>query len=104
MASPVESVAVPVQPVPVASAAPGGPLLGVLVLRSKGEAWVEVVDAQGQVQVRRTLAPGESAAVSGPLPLSVVVGRADVTEVEIRGKAFSLDAISKSNVARFEVK
>ncbi|WP_395668296.1 helix-turn-helix domain-containing protein [Rhodoferax sp.] len=104
LAAPVQSVSVPVQPVPVVSAAPGGPLPGVLVLRSKGEAWVEVVDAQGQVQVRRTLAPGESAAVSGPLPLSVVVGRADVTEVEIRGKAFSLDAIAKSNVARFEVK
>lgn len=77
---------------------------GVLVLRSKGEAWVEVVDAKGVVQIRKTLASGESAMASGPLPLSVVIGRADATEVEVRGKAFSLEKIAKDNVARFEVK
>jgi cytoskeleton protein RodZ len=101
VAAPLPISAAPALP---AAAAAAIPLSGVLVLRSKGEAWVEVVDAQGQVQVRRTLASGESAAASGPLPLSVVVGRADATEVEIRGKAFSLDAIAKNNVARFEVK
>lgn len=77
---------------------------GLLVLRSRGEAWVEVVDAKGAVQVRKTLALGESAAVSGALPLSVVIGRADVTDVEVRGKPFGLEKISKENVARFEVK
>ncbi len=77
---------------------------GVLVLRSKGDSWVEVVDAKGVVQVRRTLLTGEIVAASGTLPLSVVVGRADVTEVEIRGKPYSLAGLSKDNVARFEVK
>jgi cytoskeleton protein RodZ len=75
-----------------------------LVLRSRGDAWVEVVDANGVVRVRKILTAGESTTASGPLPLSVVVGRADATEVEIRGKAFSLDKIAKDNVARFEVK
>ena len=56
------------------------------------------------MQIRQPLAAGESAAASGPLPLSVVIGRADATEVEVRGKAFSLDKIAKDNVARFEVK
>ena len=103
VSAPVPQLAAPAVP-PAAAALALAPASGVLVLRSKGEAWVEVVDAQGQVQVRRTLSPGESAFANGPLPLSVVIGRADVTEVEIRGKAFSLDAIAKSNVARFEVK
>ena len=75
-----------------------------LVLRSRGEAWVEVTDANGVVRIRKTLAAGETAAVAGPMPLSVVVGRADTTEVEVRGKAFSLEKIAKDNVARFEVK
>jgi cytoskeleton protein RodZ len=47
---------------------------------------------------------GDSAGTSGALPLSVVVGRADVTQVEIKGKPFNLAAIAKDNVARFEVK
>jgi cytoskeleton protein RodZ len=75
-----------------------------LVLRSRGEAWVEVTDAKGVVRIRKTLTAGETAAIAGPMPLSVVIGRADVTEVEVRGKAFSLEKIAKDNVARFEVK
>ena len=36
--------------------------------------------------------------------LSVVVGRADVTDVFVRGKPLELNAVSRENVARFEVK
>jgi len=75
-----------------------------LVLRSRGEAWVEVTDAKGVVRIRKTLAAGETAAIAGPMPLSVVIGRADATEVLVRGKALSLDKFAKDNVARFEVK
>ncbi|HEY5582759.1 MAG TPA: RodZ domain-containing protein, partial [Rhodoferax sp.] len=32
------------------------------------------------------------------------VGRADATEVQVRGKPFDLTGIAKNNVARFEVK
>jgi len=34
----------------------------------------------------------------------VVIGRADATEVFVRGKPFDLAAVSRDNVARFEVK
>jgi cytoskeleton protein RodZ len=34
----------------------------------------------------------------------VVVGRADITDVQVRGKSFALDAFARENVARFEVK
>jgi cytoskeleton protein RodZ len=56
------------------------------------------------VQLRKTMSNGESIGASGSLPLSVVVGRADVTDVSVKGKTFSLAGIAKDNVARFEVK
>jgi cytoskeleton protein RodZ len=77
---------------------------GVIVFRTQGPSWVEVTDADGGIQIRRTINVGEVVGVSGPLPLSVVVGRADMTEVEVRGKPFALPAVSRENVARFEVK
>lgn len=81
-----------------------GQTLGLVIFKVRGPSWVEVTDAKGVVQVRKTLVSGESLAASGDLPLSVVVGRADVTDVEVRGKPFSMASIAKDNVARFEVK
>lgn len=77
---------------------------GIIVFKAKGMSWVEVTDARGTVVLRRTLAAGEEAGASGVLPLAAVVGRVDATQVEVRGKAFDLGAVSKDNVARFEVK
>lgn len=77
---------------------------GIVVFRTKGPSWVEVTDAKGVVALRRLLSAGESTGVSGALPLSVTVGRASATEVQIRGKAFDLAAVSRDDVARFEVK
>ena len=77
---------------------------GTLVFRVRGPSWVEVVDATGVVQLRRMLQQGETVGVSGAAPLLVVVGRADLTEVQVYGKPFDLSAIARDNVARFEVK
>ena len=96
-ASGVTAAAAPVVTSPASS-------VGVLAFKARATSWVEVTDAQGVVQLRRTLITGESVAVSGALPLSVVVGRADATEVTVRGKPFGLDGVAKENVARFEVK
>jgi cytoskeleton protein RodZ len=76
----------------------------IVVFRTKSASWVEVTDANGVLAVRRLLAPGEAAGVSGALPLQVTVGRADATEVQVRGKPFDLRSVSRDNVARFEVK
>ena len=76
----------------------------VVMFTAKTESWVEVVDAKGQVVLRRIVTPGEVAGASGELPLEVVVGRADATQVRIRGKVFDLGPVAKDNVARFEVK
>jgi cytoskeleton protein RodZ len=75
----------------------------VLLLKASGSTWIEVTDAKGALLLRRTLAAAEVAEVSGELPLSVVVGRADHTEVVVRGVPFPLDTHTQDNVARFKV-
>jgi cytoskeleton protein RodZ len=75
----------------------------VLVFKSRGSTWIEVTDAKGTVLLRRTLAASEAAEVLGDLPLAVVVGRADHTDVWVRGVLFSLETHTQDNVARFKV-
>lgn len=75
-----------------------------VVFRARGASWVEVTDASGVVQLRKTLTGGESASASGRLPLSVTVGRADTTDVLVLGKSFDLGPMTKDNVARFQIK
>lgn len=83
---------------------PGSGLMtGAVVFRSRGSSWVEVIDASGTVQLRKTMSSGETVGASGVMPLSVVVGRADTTDVQVRGQPFDLTRIAKDNVARFEV-
>lgn len=77
---------------------------GLVVFKAKGTSWVKVVDAKGIVQLSKTLSDGEVIGASGTTPLSVVIGRVDATEVEVRGQPFSLVSVAKDNVARFEVK
>jgi cytoskeleton protein RodZ len=89
---------------PLAAASPAASASGVLVLRARSESWVQVRDATGALALQRNLAAGETVSVAGPAPLAVVVGRADATEVLVRGKPFDLAAVSRENVARFEVK
>jgi len=91
-------------------AAPGNPAsaaltsTGIVVFSAKSESWVEVTDANGQVVLRRILNAGEVVGATGALPLAAIVGRADATAVQVRGKVFDLSAVAKDNVARFEVK
>jgi len=76
----------------------------IVVLTARGSSWVQVLGADGVVQLRKTLAQGESINVNGAPPLSVVVGRADAIDVQVRGKPFDLAAVAKDNVARFQIK
>lgn len=87
-----------------APAASAGSAAGIVVFTARVESWVEVTDARGAVALRKILLPGEAAGASGALPLSVVVGRADSTQVQVRGKPLDLAPLSRDNVARFEVK
>lgn len=75
-----------------------------ITFNATGESWVKVTDAKGVVALNRTLRAGESAGASGAVPLVAVIGRANVIQVQVRGQAFDLGAVTKNNVARFEVK
>ncbi len=105
----------PIAPAPAVTAASSDSLLatgadtrttgtGLVVFQARGSSWVEVTDAGGVVQLRKTMVSGESANASGTLPLSVIVGRADSTDVLVRGKSFDLVPLTKDNVARFQIK
>lgn len=90
------------QPAP-APAAPTVPASEVLVIRAQADSWIEV-SSGGKVLVQRLIKAGDSVALADSTPLSVVIGRADATEVLVHGKPFDLAAVARNNVARFEVK
>lgn len=96
-----------VQEKPVAAAPSSGNAViasaDILVFRASNPSWVQVRDAAGAIMLDRILAAGESATISGKLPLSVVVGRKDAMEVFVRGNPYDLVPVSRGNVARFEV-
>lgn len=75
-----------------------------LRLRARQSSWVQVTGASGRLLLQRTLQTGEEIAFSNDLPLAVVVGRADATEVLVRGNAFDLTPYVRDRVARFEVR
>ena len=114
-ASPAATVGTALEEVPLAMPqAPSSPAseasasavaaAGILTLQSRQPSWVEVTDAQGVLQLRKTLEAGESVQLAGALPLSVVLGRADVVDVMVRGERLDVTAMTRDNVARFEVK
>lgn len=88
-----------------ASAAPSTTANDLLVIAAREESWVTVTDSTGKQLLRRAVKPGETVGVSGSLPLAVVIGRASVVDVQVRGKPFDLAPLTRSGgVARFEVK
>lgn len=98
----VADAAATTAPVPVAAPAPAPEAVQIT---AKGEAWVSVSEAGGRVLQQRTLSAGETLALSGKLPLSVIIGRAAAADVLVHGKPFDLTSIAKAGgVARFEVK
>lgn len=80
------------------------PADGLLEFRAREKTWIQVRDATKKIVFERIMAKGEAASVAGNPPLSVVIGRADSTEVFVRGTPFDLTSVAKENVARFEVK
>lgn len=110
------SVSAPAAPVAPAAALPSTPppaaavpaassnAAEVLVLSARASSWVHVRDGKGNTVLQRTLGTGERLVVGQTPPLTVTVGRADMTDVMVRGLPFNTAALAQSNVARFEVK
>lgn len=91
---------------PVASAS-GVPAAGsqLVTFAVRSEAWITVTDSHNTVLLKRTVPAGEAVGVSGSLPLSVVVGRAQGVDVQVRGQPFDLKPLTgPGGVARFSVK
>ena len=88
----------------VPAAATAAATTGIVTFSAKGQSWVEVTDAKGAVVLRRTLVAGDVVGATGALPMTAIVGRADTTQVEVRGKPLNLLPLARDNVARFEVK
>ncbi|WP_334153223.1 helix-turn-helix domain-containing protein [Tepidimonas sp.] len=84
---------------PAAPAAPAA-----LQLRVQAASWIQVIGASGRVWLQRSLQPGEDVRFDEDLPLAVTVGRADATEVVVRGQPFDLGPMTRNNVARFEIR
>lgn len=105
VAVPAAAPAVPPAPaMSPASVAAVPSVNSVLSFSATGSSWIKVTDANGQVTFQKTLNAGETASAGGVPPLSVVVGKVDATQVQVRGKAFDLQSLARDNVARFEVK
>lgn len=102
--APAPVSATPVPAVPQAPASAAAAPDGLLRFGASADSWIKVTDARGTVVLSRMLKAGESAGATGTLPLSVVVGRADATRVQLRGQPMDLAPLTRENVARFEVK
>lgn len=92
------------------TAAPASPALvapvsnSLLSIAATGETWIEVANGAGTVVMQRVLQTGDTVDFSSSPPYSVVLGRAEVAQVTVRGKPFDVSPHIRNNVARFEVK
>jgi cytoskeleton protein RodZ len=105
----VVAPAAPVAPAPVVVPAASAPLAAaiapsIMVVTATGESWLKVTDAKGVVAFSRTLNAGEVVQPSGTPPFTMVVGRVDAMQLNVRGQAFDMTPFAKDHVARFEVK
>jgi cytoskeleton protein RodZ len=109
----VVAPAMPVQPVaqekpvaeqkPVVAAAPaprpaGGPRL---VVRTEGEAWIEIKDSADRMLVSSLNPPGSERVVRGRPPYSLVIGNASQVSVIYNDKPIDLAPHTRQDVARF---
>lgn len=88
------------KPAPVVGVG-GGAVLGFV---ASNDSWIEIRDGNNQVLWTRVVRAGETAQVQYPLPMNVVIGRAQAVSVTYKGKPFDLAPHTKVTVARFEVK
>lgn len=93
-----------VAPVVAPAEAADGAAAAVLRLTFSGPSWLQVVDGKGKVVLSGVQQAGAAHDLQGPLPMAVVIGDAAKATVEVRGDRFDLAPVTRSNVARFNVK
>jgi cytoskeleton protein RodZ len=114
---PVTAVAAPVQPVvqekiieeptPVVAAAPAQAARPAgayrLVVRTEGEAWIEITDSADRMLVSSLNPAGSERVVGGRPPYSLVIGNASQVSVTYDGKPIDLTPHIRQGVARFTI-
>lgn len=102
--APAAPMSQPVQITPPAKPAVSASAEPEWVFSASGDSWLEVRNAQKAVVWSGVVKAGESTRIQSPLPVSVVVGRAQVVTATLRGQPFDLKPHTQVTVARFEVK
>ncbi len=77
---------------------------GLIVVRAKAEAWVEVVDGKGRSMIARSLQPDETIGIDGDPPFKVRLGNVGNTELRYRGEPVDVSTRSVGNTIRLELK
>lgn len=102
--APAASMSQPVPSAPTAKSALSASAAPEWVFSASGDSWLEMRNAQKVVVWSGVVKAGESTRIQSPLPVSVVVGRAQVVTATLRGQPFDLKPHTQVTVARFEVK
>ncbi|MEM7542642.1 MAG: RodZ domain-containing protein [Pseudomonadota bacterium] len=74
-----------------------------LSLKSAGEAWIEIVDADRKQLFYDLMRNGDSVSVSGTPPFSLLIGNASAVELMYQGESVSIMEYARDGVARFEL-
>ncbi len=74
-----------------------------IVLAFSGPCWVDVRDADGNVELFGEMADGDRRVLAGRAPFSLILGNAAAAEVQVGGRVFDITAIAQGNVARFDL-
>ncbi len=75
-----------------------------IVLRTEGEAWLEVKDGAGRMLISSLNPAGTERVVRGRAPFDVVIGNASSVKLTYDGKPVDLRPHTKVEVARFTLK
>jgi cytoskeleton protein RodZ len=104
-AAPVAQEKVIAEPKPVVAAVPApAPRVSAghrLVVRTEGEAWIEIRDSADRMLVSSLNPPGSERVVRGRPPYSLVIGNASQVSVTYDDKPIDLAPHTRQDVARF---
>jgi cytoskeleton protein RodZ len=74
-----------------------------IVLSFTGPCWVDVRDSERKYKLFGEMKKGDRRTLEGQPPYSVILGNAAAVQITVGGEAFDFSALSKGNVARFNL-
>ena len=94
-----------VSPEPVVSETPQSqvPEIGTAVFTFKGDCWVNIYDATGERIAWGVKKAGYVMTIQGKAPLSITVGKPELTSIVFNGKPIDMSAFDDGNIAKFKL-